>query len=462
MLCLLLLLLLNSALAETIKVEFQPEDKTRELSGNLIVVLSERKMHPSGPGLMTVYSGGIRVKSNLTLKAGDRVTVELGDVGKAKFAGVYFDENQNFMWRGLLDDGEFSSSGIVELGTTNSVALDRVNRSRRHRSLGWLQDQAILSPRLLAAGFTREESTLRYLVGLPPGYWQSEREYPVVYISHGFNGDRWSYIKRYKIWREQMRTEPMILVSLDSYGRYGHHLFLNSQGNGPRFDVLTKELIPDLERRYRTNGKRILYGQSSGGWTAISLLRQAPELFTAAVATGPDPLILERWWMDENQNMYVHPDGSERYLVPAIKLTMKAFVGQELATESFGQFAGFLAAFSPLAPESDGYPFLSPFDLKTGQLQEDVWALWQDHDQGVWVTSHPDEARQTFADRLVLIVGNKDEFGLWETTRGFSKVLDSLSIPHRYWEIEGAGHTNYLERPKFVAELWSTFYALAQ
>ena len=157
-------------------------------------------------------------------------------------------------------------------------------------------------------------------------------DYPVVYIFHGFSGNRWSYINRYRAWREQMKTEPMLIVSLDSFGPFGHHLFLDSPTNGPRFQVLTEEIVPFVEGRYRTNGHRVAYGQSSGGWTAVNLLRQAPELFHGAAATGPDPLILQDWWFGEGQNAYQNPDGSPRMIVEKLNLSLEKLAILELTT----------------------------------------------------------------------------------------------------------------------------------
>jgi pimeloyl-ACP methyl ester carboxylesterase len=253
----------------------------------------------------------------------------------------------------------------------------------------------------------------------------------------------------------------MILISLDSHGLFGHHLFLNSEANGSRMDVFTKELVPYIDKRFRTNGKRIVYGQSSGGWTAVSLLRRAPDLVSAAVATGPDPLQLDNWWMDESKNLYTNADGTTRNLISSVGLSMKDFVDMEIQTQSFGQFAGFLAAFSPYRPEKEGLPFESPFDLETGELREHIWQQWKENDMGAWSRSHPTLAKEAFADRLVLIVGDEDEFGLYQTTLDFSATLDSLEIPHRLKVVEGAGHSNYLEEPEFAAECWSLFYKLA-
>lgn len=462
----LLALLAAAAHAETLTIEFKPPNSLDAASGNLIVVISDRNFQASRPGLISSYLGDVFVKENVHLKSGDTITIDLGEATASVplYVGAYLDENRNFMWRGLPDEGEFYTSDITLLGQNGSTALtlDRFHLEPSPKVPNWMQERRVVSQQMLQAGFSPELSTTKLLVGLPPGYWENRKTYPVVFVSHGFNGDRWSYIRRYEQWRRQMANEPMILVSMDSFGAFGHHLFLNSEANGPRLDSLTQDIIPYIDRTYRTNGKRVIYGQSSGGWTAVSVLRHAPELFVGAVATGPDPLKLREWWVGDGDNLYQNPDGSTRFFAPVLKLDMKSFVDIELRTQSFGQFAGFLAAFSPYKPADLTMPFLSPFDLKTGEIKPEVWKLWQENDQALWAIRNPEEARKAFAYRLVLIAGEKDEFGLRDTTLQFSHTLNVLEIPHLYFEIPGAGHTNYLERPDFVRQLWTVFYKFVE
>ena len=455
-----------SAHAESLSIEFKPPNPEDKVTGNLIVVISNRNFQASRPGLLSTYLGDVFVKEKVTLKSGDTVTIDLGEATAPVplYVGAYLDENQNFMWRGLPDQGEFYTSELSLIGRqgTTKLVLDTFHLDPQRQVPPWMQERKVVSQQMLDAGFDLETSTTKLLVGLPPGYWEGDEEYPVVFVSHGFNGDRWSYFRRYRQWRDQMKDEPMILVSMDSFGSFGHHLFLNSEANGPRLDSLTKDIVPYIDQTYRTNGKRVIYGQSSGGWTAVSVLRRAPELFVGAVATGPDPLKLRQWWMGDGDNIYQNPDGTQRFFAPILKLDMESFVDIELRTQSFGQFAGFLAAFSPYRPTNPGMPFLSPFDLETGKVRPEVWKLWQENDQALWAIRHPKKAREAFAYRLVLIAGEKDEFGLRDTTLQFSHTLNVLEIPHLYYEIPGAGHTNYLERPAFVSQLWSVLYKFVE
>lgn len=459
----LLCLLWGQAQAQTLTVEFAPEPSTCRLSGNLIVVVCEQRFPATGPGLLGVYGGELHCQPNLQVDPGETVKVDLGEHPKSAYVGIYFDQNQNFMSTGLAEPGEYFGSQVGKLeGRDLKLRLDSLCRPRKRKLPSWLHEHSLVSQRMLDAGFSREQATQRFLVGLPPGYWRSQRRYPILFVSHGFSGSRHAYLDRYQVWRQQMAQRPMMLVSLDSNGAYGHHLFLSSPGNGPRTEVLTEEVVPYLDARFRGNGRRVVYGQSSGGWTAVSLLLRAPQVFVGAAATGPDPLTLRSWWMGANENLYTNPDGSSRMFAPVIDLTMRTLVDREVKSRSYGQFTAFLAAFSEYQREQVGIPFSSPFDLETGTLRPEVWKRWEGNDLTLWVESHSDQARQALSNRLALFVGEKDEFGLAKTTLHFSRTLKALDIAHQMKLIPGAGHTNYLDNPAFQRELYNTCYRLAR
>jgi enterochelin esterase-like enzyme len=78
--------------------------------------------------------------------------------------------------------------------------------------------------------------------------------------------------------------------------------------NGPYGDALIKEVIPDLERRFRMipmRYARILEGASTGGWQALALQLHYPDFFGGAWVLQPDPIDFHRYqlvdiYRDEN------------------------------------------------------------------------------------------------------------------------------------------------------------------
>ena len=146
------------------------------------------------------------------------------------------------MATGLAKPGEYHSSEVIALdGQDARIRLDRLRPPRTIERPAWLLEHTLVSQRMLEAGFTVDQATQRFLVGLPPGYWTSKQRYPVIYVSHGFSGHRWAYLDRYKVWREEMKERPAILVSLDSDPR--KHAPITTMGpEAPRATVREQDL----------------------------------------------------------------------------------------------------------------------------------------------------------------------------------------------------------------------------
>lgn len=429
------LLVAFSALAaspEDLTVVFTPKDSDEVAKGSLIVLASPKPFSTQWAGLMVAYSGRMLARE-VDLKPGQSLTLNLANLPiQYKYVGVLLDTNHNFMWRGMPDPGEFTSGRVVERSGSNFyLRLNQKKQPSQRTVPDWMEEHCLTSNLV--------QGQQKMLVGLPPGYSSSQQSYPVVFVSHGFNGDRWSYLQRFQSWRKWMGQHPMILVSLDSYGEYGHHLFLDSPANGPRLQMLREEIIPYIERTFRSNGRRVLYGHSSGGWTVVSLLRRAPDLFAGGVASAPDPLTLDEWWRGDQNNLY-HGSSGPRCFAPSLNLSMRRFVECERESDSYGQFSGFLAPFSQLSSQKGWLRFQTPFDLESGDLRPEVWEQWRDNDLLRWAQTHPEQASQCWHNKLQLMVGDADEFGLTRTTREFSQELHRLGIAHGYTEVEGAGH----------------------
>lgn len=130
-----------------------------------------------------------------------------------------------------------------------------------------------------------------YSVYLPDGYEADTRIYPVVYLLHGASGDETHWPERGHI--------KAVMDSLISKGKIppmvaimpGHKGMWWVDGAGePGESVLLKELIPEVEKRFRvardSSGKAVA-GLSAGGYGTIRLIFQYPEMFAAAAALSP-------------------------------------------------------------------------------------------------------------------------------------------------------------------------------
>ena len=131
---------------------------------------------------------------------------------------------------------------------------------------------------------------VRYSVYLPPDYYTSNRRYPVVYLLHGLGDDETSWIQFGEVDRmmdEQIRTghlPPMIIVMPDATKTW----YMNDYQNKYRYeDMFVQELIPHIDKTYRTRASRefrAVSGLSMGGHGSLLLAMHHPDLFSASAA----------------------------------------------------------------------------------------------------------------------------------------------------------------------------------
>jgi hypothetical protein len=134
----------------------------------------------------------------------------------------------------------------------------------------------------------------------PEGYENGADAYPVLYLLDSeANFEYTAPIVHYLA--ENERIPEMIVVAIhsgDTSGR-NHDLTTPSQseidnrsspGNGGAdafLSFISDELIPYVEKNYRTRPYRILVGHSFGGLFAIHTLIEKPKLFNAYIAIDP-------------------------------------------------------------------------------------------------------------------------------------------------------------------------------
>ncbi|HXN45699.1 MAG TPA: alpha/beta hydrolase-fold protein, partial [Bryobacteraceae bacterium] len=125
----------------------------------------------------------------------------------------------------------------------------------------------------------------RLAVWLPPQYDAARyraRRFPVLMDMVGFTGSGLSHVA----WRSfsenvperaarlvhEGRMAPAIIVFPDCFTALGGNQYVNSSAIGPYADYLIDEIIPFVDREFRTRAAREYrgcFGKSSGGYGAI-------------------------------------------------------------------------------------------------------------------------------------------------------------------------------------------------
>jgi endo-1,4-beta-xylanase len=133
------------------------------------------------------------------------------------------------------------------------------------------------------------KGNIGYNICLPPEYnSKSSDRFPVVYYLHGYEGNESSYLEYANYWREAVKKYgPVILVFVNG----GETSFFSDSPDGsmPGETVVIRELIPHIDRKYRTVATaagRSLHGYSMGGFGALKLAFKHPDMFGSVVAYG--------------------------------------------------------------------------------------------------------------------------------------------------------------------------------
>jgi enterochelin esterase family protein len=299
-------------------------------------------------------------------------------------------------------------------------------------------------------------------VYLPPGYRESEARYPVVYCLTGFTGYGRMFLnynsftpnlaERMDKLINEGRIRPMIAVMPDCFTYYGGSQYINSGATGDYEDYLTREIIPFVDESYRTvadRNKRAVMGKSSGGYGALIMAMRHADLFALACSTAGDCYFEYCYFPGI-------PEGFR-----AIKGDPKALVEKfwrEDARKGKDDFAalntiGMSACYSPNRESPLGFDL--PFDLETGEIREQVWARWLEHDPVRMVERYAKNLKRL---RLLYIdAGTRDEFSLDLGARILCKKLREKGVAHLHEEFDD-GHFNIAYRQNRSLELISQHF----
>jgi enterochelin esterase family protein len=315
--------------------------------------------------------------------------------------------------------------------------------------------------RVLADNPLGDPATRPLPIILPPDYAASSQRYPVIYGLAGFTGSGLSLLN-FAAWQPNLpqridrlmwegKIQPAIYVLPDCFTRYGGSQYLNSAAIGRYEDYLVDEIVPHVDRMYRTLAGRGIFGHSSGGYGAIVLGMKHPDVF-AAVACHSGDMAFELVYRPDFPkfvNAIYRSGGVEPWWIEFERKVKKE--GRDYDAINILAMA---AAYSP-NPSGSPLPIDLPFDLETCELKPDVWARWLEHDPVQLVERYADNLKKL---RLLFIdCGSRDEFNLHFGARTFVRKLKALGVPHEYEEFDD-GHMNVSYRyevslPKITAAL---------
>lgn len=326
----------------------------------------------------------------------------------------------------------------------------------------------------LVSEFWGHDMLLGALVLLPKGYAENpSRRYPVVYtIGHyndrapfGFTFEgcdkpetteaRTARLARtnrepacefQQAWTSG-RVPPFIAVFIQhTTPFYDDSYALNSANNGPYGDAITKELIPEIDRRFRTLAApyaRTLTGGSTGGWDVLGLQVHYPDVFGGAWSLYPDQLDFRNYQFGDiyaDTNAFVRANGSwlprevpsSRSPDGMTEMTVREENQAEAVIasrgRSGGQWDGWQAAWAPVGP--DGYP--APlWDKRTGHINRAVAESMRErgYDLRAYAERNWSRIGPSLVGKLYVAVGDMDNYFLNLGVYRFEEFLEGTKQP---------------------------------
>ncbi|MCA4895126.1 MAG: hypothetical protein ING84_08995 [Cytophagales bacterium] len=228
----------------------------------------------------------------------------------------------------------------------------------------------------------------------PPDPKMDTSDYSARFGIYGYNKlQKQEAYNFYKQWTSKNFPRFLVVEIQHATPYYDDSYAVNSASMGPWGDAIMKELLPEIESKFRGIGQgwaRFTYGGSTGGWEALAVQMFYPDEFNGCFAACPDPIDFRAFclvdiYKDKNAYWYDSefkklPRPAHRNYLGQIQNTMQETNHYELAlgthSRSGQQWDIWEAVYSPQG--EDGYP-KRIFNKETGEIDKSVAEYWKEH-----------------------------------------------------------------------------------
>ena len=241
-----------------------------------------------------------------------------------------------------------------------SAALTPVPASAQHGSLV----RAVMHSRSLEHNRLGDSPDRSVFVYLPAAYLtEPQRRFPVAYLLHGVGDSNADWINgQYQgmvlpdVLDSLIATgtlQPLIVVMPDASNAYQGCFYTNSSVTGNWEDFVVHDLVDFVDTNYRTYPRpasRGLIGHSMGGYGALKLAMEHPEVFATVYALSPCCI---EWAADFS--------GTNTFWPKTIAMRT---IDRQAETEFYPKF--FISIATAWSPNPDRPPFLVDLPFSAG------------------------------------------------------------------------------------------------
>ncbi|MEM9621671.1 MAG: alpha/beta hydrolase-fold protein [Pseudomonadota bacterium] len=246
---------------------------------------------------------------------------------------------------------------------------------------------------------------------------------------------------------------PCIVVMPDCFTSLGGNQYINSTGVGAYADYLTRELIPFVDKHFRTlpgREHRGCFGKSSGGYGAL-LHGMRYARYWGAIACHSGDVYFDFVYRTEwpgvltTLQKFARPVLSEGVVRQRKKSSddrrIQRFLDHCAAADRLDgdeitalMLLCMSATYDPDPNSAQG--FNVPYNLHTGELIPERWRQWRKHDPVTLVSKYRQNLQKL--QGLYIDCGWQDQYHLHFGTRQLAERLRAHQIKHHYEEFAGS------------------------
>jgi putative esterase len=311
-------------------------------------------------------------------------------------------------------------------------------------------------------------------VWLPPQYDEAQsrnrgRRFPVLYDLVGFTGSGLAHTnwkpfgdnvpERVGRLMHEKKMGPTIMVFADCFTALGGNQYVNSSAIGNYADYLTRELIPFVDREFRTLASREhrgCFGKSSGGYGSMLHAMKYPQYWGAVADHSGDAYFDFVYWHDwpNTLNELTRFRAAKRHpgKYDALRESerkgldvgiddgrVKRFLEHVWSKEKLSLGEGHAIMNLCMAATYDPDPktalgFRIPFNMESGELIEKRWKRWLEHDPVNLVGTYKANLKTMLG--IYIDCGWRDQYHIHYGSRILSRRLAQAGIAHTYEEYD--------------------------